>query len=177
MVTDTSVRRPTLLNSCSMAATSAEARYRIDYPIQLRRASRIVALDAEAAEIVSALADYDWGGAHFFTFSESVPSAGPQGPLEDARLRAPDGSEALLSDELEDADVVVMVATADGSAEAASVIGQACAARMIMPAGLILDQEGAGVEEAIAALRPYAMVLTILKEGSDIAAVLSALRA
>ncbi len=186
-----------------MAATAAEARYRISYPEVARRNSRVIALDGEAAAIVRRLAGRHWSGGHFLVFETTVPgrgarndgarndgarndgarndgaangSAGAPGACPaDARLRRADGTQVLLSDELSDADVVVMLAAVHASAEAASVIGDACAARSIMSAGLVVPGGGAA-DAVVSALRPNAMVLVILQDGEDVPEILSALR-
>lgn len=165
-------RRPTLLNSCASAATAAEARYRIDYPTMGMRASRIIALDAGAAAIVRGLAGRQWSGGHFLVFDSVLPADGSAG---DAMLRTAEGAPAWLSDELDSADTVVMVATADADATAASVIGDACAERMVMSAGLVLSTVE-NVDGVVSALRPNAMVLVILKDPDDVPAILGALR-
>jgi hypothetical protein len=68
-----------------------------------------------------------------------------------------------------------MVATAAARLEATSVIGDACAARMIMSAGLVVAAEGlAG--PVVSALRPNAMVLVVLDSGDDVPEILTALR-
>jgi hypothetical protein len=171
--TPTLARQPTLASSCARAATAAEARFRIDYPDRSRRDSRVIALDERTAGLIQSLAASAdrWRGGHFLAFSSVVPAG------DDARLRTPDGAEVLLSQELDHADVVVMLAgpTGDiGASAAAAVIGDACAARFIMSAGLVLP--GGPVDAVIAALRPNAMVLVILQESDDVAEVLSALR-
>ena len=191
-------RHPTLASSCAVAATAAEARYRISYPEVARRNSRVIALDAEAAAIVRRLAGRHWSGGHFLVFETTVPGRGasndgasndrasndrasngsagtPGAGPADARLRRADGTEVLLSDELSDADVVVMLAAVHASAEAASVIGDACAARSIMSAGLVVPGGGAA-DAVVSALRPNAMVLVILQDGEDVPEILSALR-
>lgn len=164
-------RRPTLLNSCASAATAAEARYRIDYPDMAVRASRIIALDAEAAAIVRDLAGGQWNGGHFLAVDSVLPANGSV----DAVLRTVDGETVWLSDELESADTVVMLATAKADATAASVIGDACADRMVMSAGIVLSTVD-GVGDVVSALRPNAMVLVILNSPEDIPAILTALR-
>jgi hypothetical protein len=145
--------RPILLNSCAMAATAAEARFRIDRTIDGRNAL-IVALDDEAADVVDRVAERPWGGARFF--------------------RTPDVEPVL--EQLEDADVTIMVATADADGEAASELARACASRGIMLAGLILGQR-LDVAGAVSALRPYARNLMITEDEDDVGAVLTALRA
>jgi hypothetical protein len=160
-------RQPTLLSSCALAATAAEARYRISSPEFTHRTSRVIALDGQAAALVRGLAGQRWDGGHFLVFESAVP--------DDALLRSADGGTALLSEELDGADAVVMIATADANAEAASIIGDACAGRSIMSAGLVLP--GAGpVNAVVSALRPNAMVLVVLQNAGDVPEVLSALR-
>jgi hypothetical protein len=166
-------RQPTLASSCARAVTAAEARFRISYPEFASRNSRVIALDDQAAAVVRSLSAQQWSGGHFLVFDGLVPVNGPA--AADARLRRADGTDALLSDELSDADVVVMLATERGSAEAASVIGDACAARSIMSAGLVLSGSERS-DEVVSALRPNAMVLVILRDDGNIPEILSALR-
>ncbi len=149
----TAPTRPTLLNSCAHAATAAEARFRIDRPIG-GRSALIVALDDDAAEVVDRLAERPWGAARFF--------------------RSP--NDPQLTEEVPDADVAIMVGTADADGDAASAIARACAERGIMTAGLILGDR-LDVTAAVSALRPYARNLMITDDEDDVAAVLTALRA
>ena len=62
------------------------------------------------------------------------------------------------------------------SSDLASAIAQACAARGIMTAGLILGDR-LDVAAAVSALRPYARNLMVTDDEDDVAAVLTALRA
>jgi hypothetical protein len=158
-----------------MAATAAETRFRIEYPFQPRD-SRIVAVDAGAAAIVCRAFQRRWeGSAHFLTFEAGIP-IGSNGSSPDATLlRCDDGSDTLLSEELEDADVVVMVATSQG-AEAATVIGQACAERSVMTAGVVITVTGDHPNAAVLALRPFAMVLVVSMAEDDLFDLLTALR-
>jgi hypothetical protein len=173
-------RQPTLRSSCASAATAAESCYRIDASGDwAQRASRIIALDEQAAGIVRRLSAYHWSGGHLLSFEAAVPVNGAgdgvvNGPA-DARLRTPGGPAVALSDELAEADVVVMIATAQASARAAAVIGDACAARGIMSAGLVVPGSGAA-DAVVSALRPNAMVLVILNDEGDIPEILAALR-
>jgi hypothetical protein len=162
---------PTLLSSCALASTAAEARFRITGPEFTRRSSRVIALDGHAAGIVRDMGGRSWGGGHFLVFDSAVP--------DDALLRRAgtggNGGTALLSEELDGADTVVMIASAGANAEAASIIGDAAAARGIMSAGLVLPDDGP-VSEVVSALRPNAMVLVVLQNVADVPEVLSALR-
>lgn len=167
-------RRPTLLHSCARAATAAEARFRVDYPNSTRRASRIIGLDDQAVSILDALAEQPWQGARFLTYEAPTPSADEA--QQDAVMRSLDGVETRLSDELDGADVAVMVATGDRGAEAASIIGRACFSRRIMTAGLVV-RDGGSPDDAVNALRPYASVLVVSADELFIRDVLMALRA
>lgn len=149
----TAPTRPTLLNACASAATAAEARFRIDRPIG-GRSVLIVALDDDAADVVDRLAERPWGGARFF--------------------RSP--GDPRLVEEIPEADVAIMVGTADADGDAASTIARTCASRGIMTAGLILG-ERLDVTAAVSALRPYARNLMVTEDEDDVAAVLTALRA
>jgi hypothetical protein len=164
-------RQPTLLSSCARAATAAEARYRINAPGFALRESRVIGIDEQSAELVRQMAGKPWGGGHFLVFEAALPG--------DALLRHTSGATALLTEELDGADSVVMVAATGESAEAASIIGDAAAARGIMSAGLVLRGNapvGAHDNEVVSALRPNAMVLVVLREADDLPEVLAALR-
>ena len=167
--------RPTLLSSCALATTAAEARFRISRPDTSTRDARVIAIAEHAAALVRAAAvARTWRGGHFLVFDRVASGIGNDGPA-DAVLRTPDGAVTLLSAELEGADLVVMVATAAARPEAAAVIGDACAERMIMSAGLVAAGQGlAG--PVVSALRPNAMVLVVLDSGRDVTEILTALR-
>jgi hypothetical protein len=141
------------ISSCARAATAEEARYRIDRPIA-GRSARIIALDETAAELVARVAELPWGASRFF----------------------PDPGTFDAAAELDDADVAIMVGTADADGDTASAIARACAERGIMTAGLILGDR-LDVGDAVSALRPYARNLMVTEDEDDVAAVLTALRA
>jgi siroheme synthase (precorrin-2 oxidase/ferrochelatase) len=143
--------RPILLNSCAVAATAAEARFRIDRPIS-GRAALVVALDDEAAEVVDRVAERSWRGARFVH------------------------ADGWQPDQLADTDVVIMIATTDADAAVASAIARGCGERGIMTAGLILGDR-VDVAAAVSALRPYARNLMVTDDEDDVAEVLTALRA
>ena len=165
--------RPTLLNSCARAATANEAHFRIDAEVDLKRVTRIIALDEGAEEIVRREAQRPWGGAHFLIYRSFMPSSNGSGG--DVELVTEDGSPRRLSDELAEADVALLVATSDLSADAAGAIGNECALRRLMTAGVVMPAGPA--DRAIVALRPYAVVLLVSPDNADIRELLTALRA
>ena len=58
-------------------------------------------------------------------------------------LRNADGLESNLLAELDEADVVIMVATTEADGAAATIIGAACTVRAIMTAGLVIGDPAA----------------------------------
>ena len=131
--------RPVLGSSCARATTAAEMRYRIDRPIRGRSGARIIGLDAGADAIVERISHEPWGHARFFSLAKPVGDVGDRGS-ESVALRDADGAQSSLLAELEDADVVIMVATTETDAAAATIIGAACTVRGIMTAGLVIGR-------------------------------------
>lgn len=124
--------------------------------------------------VIERISGKGWDGAHFLTYQ--APTSGADATEPDAILRFPDGRAARLSDELDGADVAVMIATADRGAEAASIIGVACAVRGIMTAGLVVGNSER-LDAAVTALRPYASVLVVSADEDYVPEILAALRA
>jgi hypothetical protein len=131
----------------------------------------VIALDEAAAVVVRRLASRHHTLTHLLTVA--LGEAGTDGNLT---LRGPDGMQSQLNSELCGADLVVMVATADANPVAAAAIADSCSSRGIMTAGVILDGRQPG-GPALNALRPHARVLMSSHDGSDVAEVLTALRA
>jgi hypothetical protein len=161
--------------------SAAEARFRINYPNSQPRAVKVIALDAASEKLVDDIAKDKWNRAAFFTasaFSES-PAAGDrfsmQGWLSDLAGRTKD-----LIAEIDSADLVVMVASAGASADAASIIGEACWLRKVMTTGLIVGsaaQSDAALAKTLAQLRPHTQMLVIASDDDYIKDMLTALRA
>jgi hypothetical protein len=162
--------RPTLLSSCAAAATAKEAAFRIDAPRGTPRAARVVALDEGADVVVQGLRDGPWLGSRFLRY------AGATGDVDNLPLDTGDGEQVGLQQVLDEADMVLMVATTGAGATAASTIGMACALRGIMTAGLVLGDDGTA-DAALRALRPHARVLLVSRDPDDVAEVLAAVGA
>lgn len=188
-------------------SSAAEARYRIDYPNSKPRVVKVVALDAASERVVKRVAERQWQRATFFTsikFDGAPPDADEAGsgvrtmelprwpltPLASAAGGEGSKMQAWLSDlagrtkalveEVASADLVVMVSSAGTSAQAAAVIGEACAVRKVMTMALIIGSEERSNDElskTLATLRPYASMLVIASGDEYIEEMLSALRA
>lgn len=166
------VNRPILANSCALAATAAEARFRIDAKPQTPRTTSVVALDDGAMVLVRELAGQEWNAARFL----GLPDGTPAGEYADLQLRTVDGEAVRLSDELARADFVMMIATEGGAAAAATTIGDACTLRGIMTAGLVVGSNGES-GPALTALRPNARVLLVTGDEQDATELLAAVGA
>jgi hypothetical protein len=159
------------LSSCARAASAAEAAYRIDRPIAPSRAGRVIALDGQAAEVLTRTAQLEWANARFYVCDSAND--------DDVVLRGIDGGPATLADELASASVVVMVATSDAGAPCAYALGRACWERGVQTAGLVLGDGthgGTAAAAAVAALRPHARVLLPSADEDDVVDLLTALR-
>jgi hypothetical protein len=159
--------------------TAAESRYRIDAPNSKPRSVKVIALDHPSERVVKELSQREWNRASFFTASAfgGTPKKGESfaGWLNDVAGKTKD-----LIEEVNTADLVVMVAAAGESAEAASVIGEACSAKRVMTTALVLGGPSVSDEalsKTLSHLRPWALMLVIASAEDYIADMLTALRA
>jgi hypothetical protein len=162
-------------------SSAAEARFRVDYPNSKPRVVKVVALDAPSERVVKRVAQQAWQRATFFTSIkfEGGPRGGESWSMQ-AWLGDLAGRTKALVEEVAGADLVVMVSTAGSSADAAAVIGEACAARKVMTMALIIGSEQQSddtLSKTLATLRPYASMLVIANGDEYIEEMLSALRA
>ena len=162
-------------------SSAAEAKFRIDRPNSQPRAVKVIALDFASERIVKELAAAPWQRASFLTASSfsGAPRAGEPfsmgGWLNDLAGRTKD-----LVDEVNSADLVVMVATAGENAAAAAIIGEACAIKHVMTTALIFSGATSSdetISKMLAQLRPHVMMLVISSAEEYIKDMLTALRA
>lgn len=168
--------RPTLLSSCAQATTAKESAFRINRSVDLVRATRVIALDEGAENVIRGVAEAGWSDAHFLLLDPDAPPVSADEHSADMVLRDHHGNRTHLSEQLEGADSVVLVATNARDAGPVKVIGEAAMLRGIMVAGIVFGED-ADVREAVLAQRPYARFLLISREDDDLAEILTALRA
>jgi hypothetical protein len=170
-----------MLSESARAASAEEAKFRVSYPNSKPRAVKVIALDPMAEPVVKRLAQLSWNGASFFTASTfaAAPHQGESfsmtGWLADLAGRAKN-----LLDEVDAADLVVMVATAGENAQVASIIGEACSLKRVMTTALIVGAANVSDEilaKSLAQLRPWALMLVIANADDYIEDMLTALRA
>lgn len=161
------------------AASAAEARFRIDAPNSQPRSIKVIALDRPSEAIVKRLATSVWGNTSFLTTLASAPPRDApfsmRGWLADLA-----GHTKILVDEIEHADLVVMIATAGENIESASIIGEACSLKRVMTTGLVVTAPSipaAELSRSLAQLRPWALMLVVASAEDYIADMLMALRA
>ncbi len=162
-------------------ASAAEARFRNDAPNSTPRANKVIALDRPSDRVVKRLAQARWNNASFFTASAFAGAPRPgtsfsmTGWLSDVAGRTTD-----LVNEVNSADLVVMVATAGENASAAAIIGEACSVKRVNTTGLIVAGAATSDEalsKTLAQLRPWSLMLVIASAEDYIADMLTALRA
>ena len=169
-----------MLSESAKMSTAAEAQFRIDAPNSKPRHVKVIALDPSSEALVKDLAQRRWNNASFFTasaFAGAPPGRGfsMQGWLSDLAGRTKD-----LIDEVDGADLVVMVATAGESVQAAALIGEACSLKRVNTTGLILGGASATDEmlsKTLSQLRPWSLMLVIANGEDYIEDMLIALRA
>ena len=151
-----------MLTESARMSSASEARFRLDAPNSKPRAVKVIALDATSEPLVHDLAERPWNGAAFFTAADLAS--------DPARLR----------EEVDTADVVVMVATAGGQQRGEALIGEACSRRQVTTTGLVLCEAGTSDEalsETLGRLRPWMLMLAIANSRDYIEDMLLALRA
>jgi len=160
-------------------ASAAEAKFRIDAPNSRPRAVKVIALDQPSERVVKDLAARPWNGASFFIAS-AFGGAPRQGESFAGWLSDLAGRTKNLIEEVNSADLVVMVATAGQDAPAASIIGEACSLKRVMTTALVLGGTNISDEvlsKTLSQLRPWALMLVIASAEEYIADMLTALRA
>jgi hypothetical protein len=160
-------------------ASAAEARFRIQAPNSRPRAVKVMALDAASEPVVRRLAGRGWAHAQFFTASDTSEGSLTAIAGESQALPAPT-AERPIQAEVDEADLVVMIATPGGRAAAAPAIGRACSARRVMTTALIVGTASASdeaVSKTLAQVRPWSLMVVIADAPDYVDDMLDALRA
>ena len=160
-------------------SSAAEARYRIDAPNSKPRAVKVIALDSPSERVIKDLSQRQWNRASFFTAS-AFGGTPKQGESFSGWLSDLAGRTHNLIEEVNGADLVVMIAAAGENAEAASIVGEACSAKRVMTTALVLggtDVPDETLSKTLSQLRPWSLMLVIASAEEYIADMLTALRA
>jgi hypothetical protein len=146
----------------------AEARYRIQAPNSRPRTIKVIALDAGGTEAIRRLADGGWANATFFTIGRP------------GELKTLDGAATTVEHEVNSADLIVMVAAAQGRAQLAEEVGRVCSDRRVSTTTLIvgaIDAPEDALARTLAQLRPWSLMLVLATDETFIADMMAALRA
>lgn len=162
--------------------TSAESGFRVAYPNSKPRAVKVLALDEKSRPLVDDMAKLPWSRAAFFTsLSFDGPTNPPTGSASlQAWLSDIAGQTKNLIDEVDSADLIVMVCKAGSAAQAALLIGEACAVRNVTTIGLVLQDSETTDDETsytLRNMRPFSSMLVIATGHEYVEAMLTALRA
>jgi hypothetical protein len=170
-----------MLSESARMSTAKEAAFRVGYPNSLPRAIKVVALDEASIRLVRQLAAEEWRNTTFFTeISGDWDPSRPWGTPIHASLVDIEGNSHDLVEEIGAATLVVTISTAGKTAEAASLVAEACSQKRVMITGLLLTTERSTDEEVantLRTLRPHAPMLVVSNEAEYVTAMLTALRA
>lgn len=162
--------------------TRNESRFRVDYPNSIARSVKVIALDKTGRRLVDKIASLPWARATFFTslsHEQSPVLLRTERNAVRAWLNDIAGQTKSLIEEIETADVVVMIVGAGSTADAAPLIGEACQLRNVTAVGLVLqDEETAeAIERTLGKMRQFVTMLVVASGDEYAEAMLTALRA
>jgi hypothetical protein len=157
-----------MLSESARMNSAAEARFRIQESSSYSPTVKVIALDTPSERVVRRVATGNWEHTTFLT------AATVSAELSDLA-----GRPRSLTDEVDAADLVVMVATPGGRAHRAPIIGEACSLRRVMTTGIVVG--GASAPEAalsktLLQLRPWSLMVVIADPEDYIDNMLIALR-
>jgi len=161
--------------------SASEVRFRLQAPNSNPREIKVIAMDAASEGLVRRLAERSWNHAAFlsaWSFSATPPDL--QRGETGGWLVDLDGGPKNLMDEVNAADLIVMVAMPDGNAGAAAAIGEACSELRVNTAAFISGAASSSeesVSKTLAQLRPWSLMVVVAKSDEYIEDMLIALQA
>jgi hypothetical protein len=159
-----------MLTESARTSSASEARFRVQAPNSTPRSIKVIALDGVSETAVRRLAAAGWKHATFFTMASRGEPGGPGHPSPaspDDALHDLAGHTRSVADEVETADLVILVAGAGGHAQAASIIGQACSHHRVMTTGFIVGLTLASehaLSKTLAQLRPWSLMVVVASD-------------
>lgn len=152
-----------MISQSERSTAASESQFRISAPNSKSRKTVVLSLDDRGREIIRDLYAMTWQGAEFYSLDSRVTAVTSQTFI---RLETPDGDRIKLDKLLEEADVVVIVATPGISTEQVQAVGEQCFKRSIMTNGFVLDDgdDTTALNQTLRAVRPWVISLVT---GSD----------
>jgi hypothetical protein len=172
-----------MVSESARMSSAAEARFRVQAPNSTPRATKVIALDEVGEAVVRRLARAGWEHATFFTVA---PRGEPDDPGDASPAYARSvlcdlvGKNASVTDVVDTADLVVLVAGPGGHAQAAALLGQACSSRRVMTTGFIVGVGSASesaLSKTLAQVRPWSLMVVIANSDEYLDDMMTALRA
>jgi hypothetical protein len=170
-----------MLSESARMSSWGEARYRIQAPNSRPRKITVIALDAGGADAVRRLAGDGWTHATFFTVGkpgELKTLDGGTTPVE--QEVSLDGGTTTVEQEVSTADLVIMVAAAEGRAHVAEEIGRVCSDHRVSTTTLVvgaIDAADEALARTLAQVRPWSLMLVLATDAQFITDMMTALRA
>lgn len=165
-----------MTSESSSATTAQEQRFRVDKPNSMPRAAMLIGLDPASRQLVDGLVAARPERRRSFDLGCDGLDAGA---LAEWLAALPARTQAL-TDAIDDANIVVVVAAAGIEAEAASLVGDACRTRGVRMTALVVNadrQDDAQVAFTLARLRPGAAMVVVAGNDAYVEDMLSALQA
>jgi hypothetical protein len=157
-----------ILSESARMSSAGEARFRLQSSSSEPRFVKVIALDVASEGLLARLSERPWNHATFF-------SALGEGQLADLG-----GHSKSLNEEVDAADLVVMVIAAGGNAQAAASIGAACSLKRVNTAAFIsstASTSDAEIAKTLSQVRPWSLMVVIAATDDYIEDMLIALRA
>jgi hypothetical protein len=168
-----------MVSESARMSSAAEARFRVQTPNSTPRATTVIALDTSSESVIRRLAEISWSHTTFLTVSNTT-DADAGGHAATGWLIDLTGTARSLQDEVNAADLVIMVATAGGDAEAGAIVGEACSLKRVTTTALIVGTASASdqaLAKTLAQLRPWSLMVVIGDDDDYIREIMAALRA
>ena len=164
-----------MISQSTGATTAREQRFRIDKPNSRPRAAMLIGLDPASRQLVDGLVAARPERRRSFDLGCDGLDAGA---LTEWLAALPARTQAL-TDAIDDANIVVVVAAAGIEAEAASLVSDACRTRGVRMTALVVadGQDDAQVALTLAWLRPGAAMVVVAGNDAYVEDMLSALQA
>jgi hypothetical protein len=166
-----------VVSESARAASAAEQRFRVQAPNSRRRRTTVIALDTPSETLLRRLSQDSWNQATFLKAPVGDPPEDPQtadGWMTDLAER-----RTRVRDEVNEADQVIMLASAGGRADAAGIIGRACSLKRVTTTALIVSADGSSdrdVAKTLVQLRPWSLMVVIASSDDYVSDMMSALR-
>lgn len=170
-----------MISESARMTSAKEAKFRVQAPNRKPRTIIVILLDRAGEWVLQGVANQPWNNAKFLTASDfSLAARNDEGIPADSWLKDLAGRTLSLTNELEPADLVVMVAIPGGNAQVAAIVGRACQLRHLNTAGIILGARSASEKDlsiTLAHLRPWSRMVVVVEAEDYLDAMLMALQA